>query len=343
MDSALGTGTQKIEKRVGGSAGNTLAVLSQFPMTKTWLMAPMASKEASKFLIQDFESRNIKTTICAFRSNVQHPQVTYFIHTEDENSRTVVNYNSIKELTFEEFKRKFEFACTVEIASLNSSMPYNWVHLEGHNREAKKMIDYIDSRIWRNKAIISVRLERPYKKGLETLIQKADVIFFSHIFAESKGYNRDGAYDFLKVMSRFCKDTAYLFCTWGTYGALCFHNKTKRIYSASALQVPVVVDSIGADDTFIACAIYGLAQRIGLLRKRKTRKESNINNKIDSGFGFLPDEIQYDDFDNNDNDDIFTHNIDNNDNDDIFTHNIDSINSNTGSMRSFRSNSRKRQ
>ncbi|CAG8791597.1 9296_t:CDS:1, partial [Racocetra fulgida] len=40
-------GTQKIEKRFGGSAGNTLAVLSQFPTTKAWVMAPMASKEAS--------------------------------------------------------------------------------------------------------------------------------------------------------------------------------------------------------------------------------------------------------------------------------------------------------
>ncbi|RIB19171.1 Ribokinase-like protein [Gigaspora rosea] len=255
-------GSQKIEKRVGGSAGNTLAVLSQFPMTKTWLMAPMASKEASKFLVQDFESRNIKTATCVFRPNVEYHQVTYFIHTEDENSRTVVNYNSIKELTFEEFKRKLDYACTVEIASLNTSIPFNWIHLEGHHTDAKKMVDYIDSRVWRNQSILSIRLDRPYKNGSENLIQKADIIFFSHVFAESKGYNRKGVYDFLKVMSRYCKDNAYLFCTWGSCGAFCYDNKTKRIYYATALQAPIVVDSIGADDTFVACAIYSLVQRM---------------------------------------------------------------------------------
>ncbi|CAG8704402.1 1271_t:CDS:2 [Gigaspora margarita] len=245
-------GSQKIEKRVGGSAGNTLAVLSQFPMTKTWLMAPMASKEASKFLVQDFESRNIKTATCVFRPNVEYHQVTYFIHTEDENSRTVVNYN-----------RKLDYACTVEIASLNTSIPFNWIHLEGHHTDAKKMVDYIDSRVWRNQSILSIKLDRPYKNGSENLIQKADIIFFSHIFAESKGYNHKGVYDFLKVMSRFCKDNAYLFCTWGSScGAFCYDNKTKRIYSASALQAPIVVDSIGADDTFVACAIYSLVQRM---------------------------------------------------------------------------------
>ncbi|CAG8847315.1 13334_t:CDS:2, partial [Racocetra persica] len=129
-----------------------------------------------------------------------------------------------------------------------------------HNVDSKKMIEYIDSRIWRNKAIISVSLDKPYKKGLENLIKKADVIFFSQIFAESKGYNRVAAFDFLKFMGRFCKETAYLFCTWGSSEAMFYNNKTKRIYAASALQVPIIIDSVGVGDTFIACAIYSLVQ-----------------------------------------------------------------------------------
>ncbi|CAG8494031.1 15859_t:CDS:2 [Cetraspora pellucida] len=277
-------GTQKIEKRFGGSAGNTLAVLSQFPMTRSWVMAPMACKEASKFFIQDFESRNIKTSTCVFRPYVEHPQTTYFIHTDAEDSRAVVNYNSIEELTFEEFKRKFDFICTIELASLNTSLPFNWIHLEGHNADAKKMIDYIDSRVWRNKTIISVRLDKPYKKGLESLMKKADVIFFSQVFAESKGYIRDAAFDFLKFMGKFCKETAYLFCTWGSSGAMFYNNKTKRVYAVSAMQVPIVVDSVGAGDTFVACAIYSLVQ--GMSPEGCLRFSCELASRKCAQFGF---------------------------------------------------------
>ncbi|CAG8760964.1 3824_t:CDS:2, partial [Racocetra fulgida] len=136
-----------------------------------------------------------------------------------------------------------------------------------HNVDAKKMVEYIDSRIWRNKAIISVSLDKPYKKGLENLIKRADVIFFSQIFAESKGYTRVAAFDFLKFME-----------------AMFYNNKTKRIYAASALQVPIIIDSVGVGDTFVACAIYSLVQ--GMSPEGCLRFSCELASRKCAQFGF---------------------------------------------------------
>ncbi|KAF0521902.1 Ribokinase-like protein [Gigaspora margarita] len=246
---------QRVEKRRGGNSGNTLTVLSQFPNVDAWFMASMASKEASTFLVQDFEAHNIKTTTCIFRSSATHAPVAYIIHADNTSSRTIINYNSIDELTFEEFQQIFDDTCSND----NSSIPFNWIHFEGRNAaEEAKMIDYIDTKDWRNNAIISVEFEKPFRRGLEVLIDKADVLFFSKVFAEGKGY--DHADEFLQIMSPYCKDTAILFCTWGSSGAMCFHNPTKKFHSAPALAIPSVVDSVGAGDTFNAGAIYSLSQ-----------------------------------------------------------------------------------
>ncbi|CAG8503815.1 2966_t:CDS:2 [Ambispora gerdemannii] len=205
---------QRVEKRRGGNSGNTLTVLSQFPLCQPYFMASMASKEAS----------------------------------------------TIDELTFEEFKRKFEGVCDeAAMNDLNQDVPFNWIHFEGRNtEEVAKMMDHTDTKEWRNRCIISVELEKPHRKGLEDLMHRADVVFFSKVFAEGKGYDRAG--DFLQVMGPYCKKTASLFCTWGSSGASCFHNPTQKLFSASALPIPSVVDSVGAGDTFIAGVIYGLTQ-----------------------------------------------------------------------------------
>ncbi|GES96557.1 pfkB family kinase [Rhizophagus clarus] len=225
-----------------------------------YFMASMASKDASAFILQDFEIHNIKTSTCIFRSNAELAPVAYIIYADNTSSRTIINYNSIDELTFEEFKRKFEAACVEEVVdTLNNDLPFNWIHFEGRNAvEVAKMIDYIGTKVWRPRTKISVELEKPYRRGLETLMSRADVVFFSKVFAEGKGYDHAG--DFLQVMSPFCKNTAHLFCTWGSSGAMCYHNPTRKLFTASALPIQSVVDTVGAGDTFSAGVIYGLTQ-----------------------------------------------------------------------------------
>nr|CAG8454987.1 5148_t:CDS:2 [Entrophospora candida]CAG8456377.1 14205_t:CDS:2 [Entrophospora candida] len=97
---------QRVERRRDGNAGNTLTVLSQLPLTTCHFMASMASKEASIFLIQDFKVHDINTSACIFRSNATHAPVAYIMHADNTSSRTIINYNSIDELAFDEFKNK---------------------------------------------------------------------------------------------------------------------------------------------------------------------------------------------------------------------------------------------
>ncbi|CAJ0851673.1 962_t:CDS:2 [Entrophospora sp. SA101] len=94
--------------------------------------------------------------------------------------------------------------------------PFNWIHFEGRNaQEVSKMIDYIDSKDWRSRAIVSVELEKPYRKGLEILMNKSDVLFFS-------------------------KEPHVIIL------------QHVKLYSASAHRILNIVDSIGAGDTFNA-------------------------------------------------------------------------------------------
>ncbi|CAJ0640450.1 3081_t:CDS:2 [Entrophospora sp. SA101] len=203
---------QRVEKRRGGNSGNTLTVLSQFPLTRCHFMASMASKEASA-------------------NNASHAPVAYIIHAD----KIVEDDDKI--------------------------IPFNWIHFEGRNAEEEaKMIDYIDTKEWRSKAMVSVEMEKPYRRNLEVLMHRADVLFFSKVFAEGKGYNDAG--NFLQIMAPFCKNTAYLFCTWGSSGAMCYHNPTQMLYNSPAFPIPNIVDSVGAGDTFIAGVIYGLTQEL---------------------------------------------------------------------------------
>ncbi|CAJ0835528.1 3829_t:CDS:2, partial [Entrophospora sp. SA101] len=217
---------QRVERRRGGNAGNTLTVLSQLPLTTCHFMASMASKEASIFLIQDFKVHDINTSACIFRSNATHAPVAYIMHADNTSSRTIINYNGIDELAFDEFKNKFDLICAEEtIINMSNydygvededGAPFNWIHFEGRNaQEVSKMIDYIDSKDWRSRAIVSVELEKPYRKGLEILMR-----------------------------------------------ASCYHNTTCKLYSESAYRIANIVDSVGAGDTFNAGIIYGLSRKM---------------------------------------------------------------------------------
>ncbi|KAJ3116505.1 hypothetical protein HDU96_009491 [Phlyctochytrium bullatum] len=110
---------------------------------------------------------------------------------------------------------------------------------------------------------ISVEFEKSNRPFLDELLPLADVLFFSKLYAEGKGF--PGApTGFLDNIRRSCKPGAILFVTWSEHGAFGLINDPTRpakTFHVPAPSIQAVVDTIGAGDTFAAGVIYALGAR----------------------------------------------------------------------------------
>lgn len=85
---------------------------------------------------------------------------------------------------------------------------FTWVHFEGRNIDnAVQQIEWLHHKAsqehWRHKLTISVELEKPDRENIDSLLDKGDVVFFSKLFAEKRGYNN--ASQFLSEYSARCR------------------------------------------------------------------------------------------------------------------------------------------
>ncbi|KAI8846744.1 Ribokinase-like protein [Chytridium lagenaria] len=110
------------------------------------------------------------------------------------------------------------------------------------------------------KLTISIEFEKTNRPGLEELMPLADVLFFSKVYAEGKGF--PGApTGFFDNVRRGCKPGAILFLTWGEHGAFGLVNdptRPARTFHCPAPPIVAAVDTIGAGDTFAAGIIYAM-------------------------------------------------------------------------------------
>ncbi|KAJ3113129.1 hypothetical protein HK100_002086 [Physocladia obscura] len=106
---------------------------------------------------------------------------------------------------------------------------------------------------------ISVEFEKPNRPGLDNLLQKADILFFSKWYAEGRGFP-NAPTGFLDNIRRECKAGAVLFLTWAEQGCFMLINDPTRPAQTHHIPAPPIypVDTIGAGDTFAAGVIYGL-------------------------------------------------------------------------------------
>ncbi|KAJ1549128.1 hypothetical protein HK405_009358, partial [Cladochytrium tenue] len=110
---------------------------------------------------------------------------------------------------------------------------------------------------------ISVEFEKNNRPGLDALLPKADVLFFSRVYAEAKGFPGRPA-DFLATIRRDCKPGAVLFLTWGEGGAYTLVNShldslAGVVHSPARRITPV--DTVGAGDSFAAGVMYAMGTR----------------------------------------------------------------------------------
>ncbi|KAJ3232070.1 hypothetical protein HDU81_003317 [Chytriomyces hyalinus] len=140
---------------------------------------------------------------------------------------------------------------------------------------------------------ISVEFEKPNRPGLDNLLGKADLLFFSKWYAEGRGFP-NAPTGFLDNIRRECKQGAILFLTWSEQGCFFLVNDLKRPAQTHHVPAPQIfpVDTIGAGDTFAAGILYSMG-----LQKWDTRRACEFSVRLATakcaqvGFDGLADRV----------------------------------------------------
>ncbi|KAI9344871.1 putative PfkB family kinase [Obelidium mucronatum] len=225
-----------IEKRRGGNGANVLQVLSQFQGSAgarlaTFLVAVLAGAPddaAPSFIAADLAASlgGVSLAHCVFRGAGFSEPTAWIVATG--RTRTIINHTTLPELTHREFCASLAPALAAAARARESV----WFHFEGRN---------------------------PNRPGLDNLLPKADLLFFSKWYAEGRGFP-NAPTGFLDNIRRECKPGAILFLTWAVQGCFFLVNETRKPAQTHHVPAPAIfpVDTIGAGDTFAAGILYGL-------------------------------------------------------------------------------------
>jgi ketohexokinase len=103
-----------LSRRRGGNTPNSAEVLAQFATVKdgtNWaplLISVVPDKSSADFQFIKNSLPAVDLDHCVHRSGKNEAPSSYIIRSEETSSRTIVNYNELEEMSFEEFKMVFE-------------------------------------------------------------------------------------------------------------------------------------------------------------------------------------------------------------------------------------------
>lgn len=222
--------------RAGGNALNTACALEQQGHKVVWL-GTLAQDQNAAFLREQLTQYERLDLSYAYEVNGVTP-CSYITLNQSNASRTIVHYRDLPELP----------------ASLLYAVPvkqYDWLHFEGRNiAELSTMLKYACDQIADQP--ISLEIEKP-RMGVENLIQYADLVMFSHHYAQAKGY--EDAAGFLDAYhAKF--PNKLMSCTWGEKGAWLLDQQGEIIHQQPSKRLGVV-NTVGAGDAFNAGLIHG--------------------------------------------------------------------------------------
>lgn len=229
------TETRALDHRVsrGGNAANTLVMLSGLGHDCSW-GGVLADAIGSALIRSDLEGHRIGMEHAVVRPGATP---TSCITLAPGGTRTIVHYRNLPEYSAEDF------------AGIDLAL-YDWVHFEGRNVPA---LGQMLKRTRRAGVPCSLEVEKP-REGMETLFPLADLLLFSHHYANHCGFHE--AAGFLRRQRERTGGTGLMSCAWGEQGAWALDGNG-AMHHAPALPV-TVVDSLGAGDTFNAGMIHGV-------------------------------------------------------------------------------------
>ncbi|KAL8791065.1 MAG: hypothetical protein Q9213_000272 [Squamulea squamosa] len=170
-----------IIRRRGGNCPNTLDVLQQLldadesvsPISLVLLsVLPWSSSPGYQEIRSSF-GLSTDLTHCICRQDCGEPASSYIIRSRQADSRTIINYNGLSEMTAEEFASVAD--------KLRDGL--GWCHFEGRIPDVTlKSIQHLRGHF--PNAKISVEVEKPGREGLQDLAALADVVFYSKSWAQ---------------------------------------------------------------------------------------------------------------------------------------------------------------
>lgn len=240
------TKIRALQQRInrGGNATNTLVILSQLGHQCTW-GGVCVDEPNGQLILKDLDRHHIDHSFCHIESKGHVPS-SHIILNQHTGSRTIIHYRNSPEFKFSDFQH------------LPLSR-FDWLHfdLKGDYAETVQMLQW--ARLEYPNLPISVEVEKSYP-NLEPLFDAATVLFCSQEFAQQQGFN--AAADLLTAL-HVQKPHLVITCTWGKYGAAAIDSSGDLCYS-QAFEPEIVLDTLGAGDTFNAGFIDGYSANLPL-------------------------------------------------------------------------------
>jgi len=216
----------------GGNAANTAVVLAGLGHRVSFA-GVLAESGESALIIDDLERHGVDWSYCVRRPG--RPP-TSSILLAPSGSRTIVHFRDLPEFSARDF------------AAIDPG-GFDWVHFEGRNcSELPAML----ARVKQHGIRFSLEAEKP-RPGLEPLLAKPDVLLTGRALAHAFGHEQPET--FLTAL-RARAPGLLIFLGWGEAGAWALEGS--RLHHTPAFSPPVVVDTLGAGDTFNAGVIHGL-------------------------------------------------------------------------------------